>query len=444
MIRAIFLAMLCCFGQIANCQSARAEVKLPAVFGSHMVMQREMKLPIWGTAESGEKITVRWDDQEVGSATADSKGNWRVELEPLKADEGQSHRLTVAGKNSVAIEDVLIGEVWIGSGQSNMARSVGKTDAAEAKFADIRLLQVPAKLDKKPLTDIDAHWQNCTPDTAADFSAVLYHFGQRLHKELKVPIGLVNASRGSTAIQQFMPPPKPGPLYNGAIAPLAPMAIRGVVWYQGEANVSTSGLDYAPQFKTMVEGWRKEWRREIPFYFVQLAPLKNYADGTLPPLWEAQTAGLKLPHTGMAVTTDLAGNMSNIHPQNKKDVGYRLALWALAKDYGVKNLEYSGPLYKSMAIDGNKIRLKFTHAKGLKSRDDKPLAEFQIAGADDKFVAGQATVEGETIFVQSTQIEAPVKVRFAWSNAPSPNLVNAAGLPAAPFHTDDWQGGADE
>ena len=425
--------------------SARAEVKVSSVFGSRMVVQQDLPVPVWGWADPGEKITVRLDDQKPVSAEAEAKGNWRVTLEPLKAD-GKPHTLIVSGKNTITLEDILIGEVWVGSGQSNMAMGLGKAADASANQPEIRLLQVPAAMSKTPNKNIEAEWKVCSAETAAGFSSVLYHFGTRLHGELKVPIGLINASRGSTAIQQFMPPPAAGPLFNGSIAPLIPVGMRGAIWYQGEANAQQKdGLKYADRVKTMLEGWRSLWGREFPFYFVQLAPLANYEAGILPPLWEAQLACLKIPRTGVAIINDLAGNMRNIHPGNKDEVGYRLARWALARDYGRKDVVVSGPLYKSMKVEGKSIRLSFAHtAGGLKSRDGKPLTEFQISGGDGSFVAARARIDGETVVVEAEQVAEPTQVRFAWQNAPNSNLVNAAGLPASAFHTNDWQGGTGE
>ncbi len=215
----------------------------------------------WGWAGAGEKVSVRLDDRAIGTAIADGKGNWRVNFEPLKADGGKPHTLTFTGKNSITLDDLVIGEVWLASGQSNMARSVGKAAAREVEQPAIRLLQVPAVLSKTVAQDVAAQWTTCTPETAADFSAVAYYFGRRLHDELKVPIGLINASRGSTAIEQFLPGATPGQrggvLFNGSIAPLHPIAIRGVIWYQGEANVKMNdGLRYAPKMKSLIEGWR--------------------------------------------------------------------------------------------------------------------------------------------------------------------------------------------
>lgn len=419
------------------------ELKAASVFGSHMVLQQGMPCPVWGWADPGEKISVQFDAQNV-TAQTDNKGDWRVNLEPLNAD-GKPHTLTIKGKTTITFDDVLIGEVWLGSGQSNMAYAVGKGADASTHFPEIRLLQIPQKLEKKPAQTVEATWQVCAPETVGGFSAALFYFGQKIHGEIKVPIGLINSSRGSTAIQQFMPPPKSGPLYNGSIAPLVPFAMRGTLWYQGEANVQQGhGLSYAEMLKTMIEGWRKEWGSEFSFYIVQLAPLKNYKPEALPPVWEAQTAMLKLPKTGMCLTLDLAGSMTAIHPGDKKNVGLRLALWALAKDYGHKDVEFSGPLFKAAKVEGKHIRVSFSHSAGLKARDGKELTEFEIAGADGKYVPAKATLDGEAVLVESADVGTPASVRFAWSDAPSPNLINGAGLPAAAFHSDNWTGGTGE
>ena len=420
---------------------ARAEVRVVDVFGSGMVVQQQVAWPVWGWADAGEEISVRFDEREAKGVAA-GDGAWGVLLPAMPAD-GRAHRLTVSGKNTVVFDDVLIGEVWIGSGQSNMARPIGKSSEASASRPQIRLLHVPPKYEKTPSRELGARWVACSPESAAEFSAVLFHFGVRLHEELHVPVGLIEVSRGSTAIEQFLPPPTAGPLYHGSIAPLVPVAMRGIVWYQGEANVQLrDGFGYGTKQRALIEGWRGAWGREFSFYLVQLAPLKNYQPDLLPPVWEAQAATLKLPRTGMVVTTDLAGNLTNIHPANKKDVGDRLARWALAKDYGRAGLVYSGPLYQGMAVEGGGIRLRFHYAAGgLKSRDGAALSEFQIAGSDGKFVAATATIEGDTVFVRAERVTAPAHVRFGWHNAANPNLVNSAGLPAAPFHTDGWQGG---
>jgi sialate O-acetylesterase len=428
---------------------ARADVRLPSVVGSHMVLQRDKPLPIWGWADPGEKVTV-----EIGahsaSTKADAAGNWKVTLPALKAD-GKAHKLSVVGNNRIELDDVLIGEVWVSSGQSNMewplARSQGPKEAiAAAKHPNVRLFHVPKVRAKAPAKDVKAGWKACAPETAKNFSAVLYYFGLRLHKELGVPVGLINSSWGGSAIEPWTVAGKTsGAMYNGMIAPLQPFAVRGVVWYQGEANVG-NGLKYRDKMEALIKGWRQVWGTDLPFYFVQIAPWDGrYPAGKLPELWEAQAATLKLPNTGMAVTTDLVDNLKDIHPKNKRDVGNRLALWALAKAYGKKGLVYSGPLYKSMTVEGNKVRLRFAHTGGgLKSRDGKALSEFQVAGPDGKFVPAEAAIDGDTVVMQAPGVANPTQVRFGWHNLANPNLMNKEGLPASPFQTHNWQGGTGE
>jgi sialate O-acetylesterase len=429
---------------------ARADVKLPSVIGSHMVLQRGKPLVFWGQADPGEEVTVQFGDKSAQATNrADDKGAWKVTIPPQSAD-GKTHTLSITGKNKIELEDILIGEVWIGSGQSNMEWSLASShDAKEAiPAADqpkIRLFQVPKVQTMKPAGDVKAVWEVCNPKTVARFSGVLYHFGLVLQKELGVPVGLINSSWGGSPIEPWTVTDQgSGGMHNGMIAPLQPFAIRGVIWYQGESNVG-NGPKYRDKMEALITGWRKTWGPEMPFYFVQIAPFKEYGGETLPPLWEAQVASLKIPHTGMAVITDLVPNLGDIHPPNKKDVAKRLALWALAKDYGKKDLVYSGPLYKGMKVDGSKVRLQFAHVGGgLKASDDKPLSEFEIAGEDGKFVPAEAVIDGDAIVVQAKDVAAPTQVRFGWRKIANPNLINKEGLPASPFQTKDWTGGTGE
>jgi len=446
---------------------ARADVKLPKVIGSHMVLQRDRPLPIWGWADPGEEVTVKLDDA-TATAKADEQGNWKVVLPAVKAD-GKAHGMTVSGKNKIELDDILFGDVWIGSGQSNMefhlgGSTGGKEAVAAANHPQVRLLHVEKVQAQQPAKDIvvagggksekgqpapaaetGPAWKLCTTQSVPNFSAVLYYFGQRLHKDIGVPVGLINSSWGGTRIEPWtVAEGKGGGMYNGMIAPVKPFAIRGTIWYQGESNVG-NGLAYAEKMKALIEGWRQVWGYDFPFHFVQIAPFAGYKPGSLPPLWEGQVASLKMPNTGMAVTTDLVENIRDIHPKNKFDVGNRLALWTLAKEYGKKGLVYSGPLYKSMKIEGNKIRLSFAHVGGgLKSRDGKPLSEFEIAGADGKFVAAEATIDGDTVIVKAKEVAAPTQAQFGWRNEANPNLTNKEGLPASPFQTNNWQGGTGE
>ncbi|MEO1996447.1 MAG: sialate O-acetylesterase, partial [Planctomycetaceae bacterium] len=380
-----------------------ADVKLPAVLGSHMVLQRDVPLPVWGTAEAGEEVRVDLDGNRATTKAGDD-GRWKVTLKAMSAD-GKPHRLTVSGNNTVTLEDILIGEVWVGSGQSNMEWQLRNAHNAKqaipaANHPQMRLFHVPKVQSKTPASDVKASWKACTTQNAPSFSAVLYFFGARLHKELKVPIGLVNSSWGGSPIEPWTVTEKgSGGMYNGMIAPLLPLPVRGTIWYQGETNViQKNGLAYRGKMHDLINGWRRVWNNDdLAFYFVQIAPWDNtrYADGELPKLWEAQAATLKLPHTGMAVTTDLVPNLKDIHPRNKIAVGNRLARWALVKDYGRRNLVYSGPLFTKQSVDGSRIRLNFAHAAdGLKSSDGKPLSNFEVAGKDGKFVPAVATVDG--------------------------------------------------
>jgi sialate O-acetylesterase len=435
-------------------EHARADVKLPSVLGSHMVLQRDKPLTIWGTAEAGEEVKVAIGKKSV-STKADDKGNWKVSLPAMKAD-GKAHTVTITGKNKIELKDVLIGEVWVGSGQSNMEWSMTRTQGAKKAIATadhpkIRLFHVPRVEKEAPARDVKAKWEVCSPKTVGRFSGVLYYFGLRLHEELKVPVGLIHSSWGGSAIEPWTIAGKiSGRKYNGMIAPLMPFAVRGVVWYQGETNVfHKNGLKYRDKMEALIKGWRATWGKDMPFYFVQIAPWEGgrggYPAGELPALWEAQVASLKIPHTGMAVTTDLVDNIRDIHPQNKKDVGNRLALWALAKNYGKKDLVYSGPLYKSMKIEDGKVRLTFAHVGGgLKSRDGKALTEFQIAGKDGKFVPAEAVIDGKTVVVSAKAVKEPTQVRFGWRKIANPNLMNKEGLPASPFQTLNWTGGTGE
>jgi sialate O-acetylesterase len=439
----------------SSASPVRADVTLPNVIGSHMVLQRDRPLPIWGWADAGEAVTVRLDEA-VATATADSQGNWTALLPAVKADR-RTHRLSVRGKNEIVFTDILIGDVWLGSGQSNMEMGITRCDTAAAEVAaagcpKIRLLLVPKTRSDKPAKDVRARWVVCSPQTVVaggwgGFSAALYYFGRQLQRELDVPIGLVECAWGGSAIEPWtIAGAKAGPMYNGMIAPVRPLAIRGVVWYQGETNaMQRDGMRYYEKMQALIEGWRRAWGYQFPFYFVELAPYAGYKPGELPALWEAQTASLKIPKTGMAVVTDLVRNVHDIHPSNKIDVGKRLALWALAREYGRRGVVYSGPIYKGMAIEGGAIRIWFAHlGSGLASRDGKSLSDFQIAGADGKFVAARARIDGNAIVVAAAAVRRPTQVQFGWDKRANPNLINREGLPAAPFRTKDWHGGTGE
>ena len=428
-----------------------AAVRLPNVIGDHMVLQRGVRVPIWGWAEPGENVTVVFGGQKKNT-TANEQGRWTVLLDKLPASEKPA-RLTVSGDrpkaNPLVREDVLVGEVWFASGQSNMEMSVAgamnaKTELSEAKHPNIRLLTVPRGSAPTPAADQSASWQPCNPLTTHRFSAVAYFFGRELHRELKVPVGLINASVGGTAIERWTPTLR-GDLYNKMVAPVAPFAVRGVIWYQGETNaIQGDGMKYAAKQKALIADWRKAWGRNFSFYYVQIAPcaFSWYRGDSLQQLWRAQRVCLSIPNTGMVVTTDLVGNaIGNVHPRNKQGVGKRLALWALAKNYGRRGLVHSGPIYSRMAVRDGKAILSFDHVGGgLASRNGRPLTHFIIAGKNRKFVPANVRVgrsEGskvdDVLIVSSPNVPQPVAVRFAWDKTARPNFINKAGLPASPF-----------
>ena len=463
---------------------ANADVTLSPIIGSHMVLQRESACPVWGWAEQGEEVTVEFAGQKQ-VAKPDAAGKWMVKLKPMKAN-AKGETMTIRGKNEIKLEDVVVGEVWLCSGQSNMEWVVAssmnsKEEIANANDSRIRHIKVnnpPAKTPESKL--ISNGWQPASPKTVGGFTAVGYFFGRELAKELDVPIGLLGANWGGTRIEPWTPPvgfkqvpalaniaekldsypetqekpdkadptkkvtevklTSPLALFNGRINPLIPYAIRGALWYQGESNAS-EGMLYLEKMKALIAGWRSVWEMpDMPFYYVQLAPFiyKGANPENLPRIWEAQTAALKIPNTGMAVTTDIS-TVQDIHPKNKQEVGRRLSLWALAKTYGKKGLVYSGPLYKSVKFEGPKAVVSFEHAEGgLKSRNADPLSHFLIASEDKNFVPAKAEIHGTTVVVTADGVTKPVAVRYGWSHDAEPNLANKEGLPASPFRTDDW------
>ncbi len=428
--------------------TALADVQLPTILDSHMVIQRDRPVKIWGTAQAGEQISVTLGN-DTQKATADDSGNWLVELQPQKAD-GQVRTIKVAGNNEIVLRDVLVGEVWIGSGQSNMEwplnQTIGGDEAiAGANQPNIRLYHVPKVHADQPASDIQAQWIPSTSDSVPGFSAVLYHFGRILSDELGVPIGLINSSWGGSPIEPWtIKDGKSGGMYNGMIAPITNLSVQGAIWYQGETNVMQKNeFAYADKMKDLIQGWRSAFDDDnLEFFYVQIAPWSgSYEPGQLPALWEAQVATLELPLTGMAVTTDLVDNIDDIHPRNKRDVASRLSRWALVKTYGHDDLVVSGPLYKGSKKEGNKLRLAFAHAKGLKSRDGKPLTEFQVADDSGNFVEAYAEIVDDTVVVWADSVAQPTQARFGWHKLANPNLVNEAGLPASPFQTKNWRGG---
>lgn len=468
---------------LATAISASADVTLSPIIGSHMVLQRDSACPVWGWADAGEEVTVEFAGQKK-SASPDTAGKWMVKLDAMKAN-ATSQTMTIRGKNTLSLEDVVVGEVWLCGGQSNMEWTVSgaanpKEEIAAGEHPLIRHIKVANPGALKPDEKVQSNgWQNASPQTVGGFTAVGYYFAREVRKSVDVPIGLLNANWGGTRIEPWTPPQgfkavpalkdiadkldqypsksekpdkadptktvvsvnigSPLSLYNGRIAPLVPFALQGALWYQGESN-NGEGMLYLEKMKALIAGWRDVWQMpDMPFYYVQLAPFiyGNANPENLARIWEAQAAALKIPHTGMAVLTDI-GNTKDIHPKNKQEVGRRLALWALAKDYGKAGTVFSGPIFKTAKFDGGKATLSFDHAAGLTGKDGQALTHFVIAGEDKMFVPAKAEISGDTIVVSAEGVAKATAVRFGWSHDAEPNLFNGAGLPASPFRTDDW------
>jgi sialate O-acetylesterase len=457
------------FATLLGSAASFANVTLPAIFGDHMVLQRGMKIPIWGSAEPGETVTVKAAGQSK-SAQADDHGAWRITLEPISAT--QPIELSVAGKNAVVFKDVLVGEVWLCSGQSNMGFALKNASTADAalKAADrptMRLFTVEKVYKDQPQRELGGKWEICSPQTAPDFSAVGYFFGQALQQKLNAPVGLIDASWGGTRAEAWIDrptfdrlnlpyepqwtelwlhpkqhpnssrPPKqrpyeaPAVIYNGMIAPMAGYAMRGVAWYQGETNTAYPAK-YHDVLTALIQNWRRAWNQgDFTFLIVQLP---NFDSGTRdwPTLRASQAqVARQQPNTGLAVTIDI-GETKTIHPTNKQTVGQRLARLAEKLAYG-QDVVDSGPTFKSMRIDGPRAIVSFDHAGGgLKAKGDA-LEGFEIAGADGKFIPAAAKIDGDTVIVSADSIASPVAVRYGWENDPKCTLYNDADLPAAPF-----------
>ena len=450
-----------------SCLLAIADVRLPSIISDHMVLQQNSIVKIWGWSDAGENIrlTTSWDTVTY-TTKASPAARWMMQIKTPAA--GGPYKINITGNNAVVVDDVLVGEVWVCSGQSNMEMSASwglkqfEPDVQAATNKSIRFFHVPRTTSQYPQDNLTAKWVVCNPEDMRRFSLAGYFFGQKLNQELTVPVGLINSSWGGTPAeawtaseaimedsvlkkvamaQKEVPwgPVAPALIYNAMIFPFTNYNIAGTIWYQGEANVNTYS-SYNQLFAAMITSWRKAWGKEFPFYFVQIAPFAGYGKTDLSAfLREQQTKTLSLPHTGMVITSDLVDNINDIHPQMKKEVGLRLANFALAETYGKNIGGYKSPAYKEMKVEKDKIRISFDNVeKGLITRSGAPT-EFYIAGEDRGFVPATAKIEGNTVIVWNKNIKNPVAVRFGFTNAAMPNLFSKEGLPVNLFRTDDWE-----
>jgi sialate O-acetylesterase len=531
--------------------SAFGAAKPMSLFTEGMILQRETAVPVWGSASPGEQVSVEFCGQKK-SASADSNGNWVVKLDPMPASASPATMIVSAGGSSTNISNVLVGDVFLAGGQSNMDYPLSAAhNAAEvlpqATDSQLRFFKVAKKTAAEPQSDVAGQWKESNPTNAKDFSAVAYFFAHEIRKSAGVPIGVISAAWGGTPIQTWMSldsikqapaltnavaawdkalqdyakvkanpklvtdyestlekwkkevypsfseakkaydadkaagkpvgqkpqpswpePDNPDPMgipspskrpstpsvsYNAMISPLSPFAVKGVLWYQGEANAG-KGIEYRDLFPRMIEGWRQKWGVSFPFLFVQLPmngkdPVPVAKDGE-PYLREAQFMTLKEPKTAMAIAIDV-GDPNNVHPSDKLDVGKRLSLLARRDIYGEK-IDASGPLYQGFKVEGDRVRVSFKEtAKGLKpgqapwcAKGVEPLPTdkllgFYIAGADKNWVEADAVIDGNDVIVSSKTVTTPEAVRYGWAHSPRCNLYNSEDLPASPFRTDDWQ-----
>ncbi len=436
-----------------------SNVSLPSVFSDNMVLQRNARVKIWGWAKPGEDVNIKlsWSDEKF-STTADKNAGWEITI--TTPDIRGAQEIRISGYNEITLRNVLLGEVWLVSGQSNMEWSAGAgIDNAEEAIAganqpDIRFFQVAHRTANDPQEDLDGSWVSSTPETMRNFSAVAYFFGKKINTEINVPVGLFNSSWGGTPAEVWMPaaifeeneelekaasllpddqwgPHLPGKIYNAMIAPLIPYKIAGILWYQGESNTANAD-HYKDIFSALIKSWRNKWKEELPFFYAQIAPF-DYGEGySGVKVRDAQREVLELPKTGMVMTSDI-GNIHDIHPQNKLDVGLRFADLALAEVYG-KDVKAHAPLVKHAEINGKEVKVYFDNEEGLKIDKANPDTQFEIAGEDELFYPAEASIKKEVVHLRSAKVKDPVFVRFSWGNMSTSNLFNEAGLPASSFN----------
>ena len=461
MKRKLLLYLLLC-----KAATSFANVRLPAVIADNMVLQQQSSAKLWGWCEPEEKIyiTTSWNNR-LDSAKGTRDGRWVLTVPTPAA--GGPYTINIAAQNKIDLKGVLIGEVWVCSGQSNMEMSEGwglpdvRAELPTCANTNIRFFHIPKTTSVYPQDDCKASWVACDSNELKGFSAVAYFFGKKLQQQLKVPIGLIEAAWGGTAAEVWTPvewingdpvlkdaaallppsdgwPHTPGYCYNAMIAPITPFAIAGVLWYQGESNAGTAST-YTKLLDTMILSWRKAWKEPLPFYYVQIAPFA-YGGKTerADLLREQQAAVMNLEHTGMVVISDVTIDTANIHPKNKHDVGYRLAAWALGDHYQQKDIVYRSPAYRSMDIKGTKITIELSDApNGLLVRG-KGVQQLFVAGDDQIFYPAEGKVDGSRLIVSSKQVQRPVAVRYQFSNTGIGNVFSKEGLPLAPFRTDRW------
>ena len=454
--------LVCLFLSTSSC----SQLRLPAVIASGMVLQQNDSVTLWGWGYSGQQVQVTgsWNNS-TATATIANTAKWQVKLKTPAAGGPYTINIKSDG-DDIVLNDVMIGEVWLCSGQSNMEWSYYngagfiKQELPTCYNKNIRFFDIPRATSDHPQDDIDAKWDICDSNSLKAFSAVGYYFGKKLQQDMNIPIGLINASWGGTPAEVWTPaeavnsnetlkqaaaklkdfpwwPTKTGLTYNGMIAPIVPYTIAGAIWYQGESNTETNS-SYAQLLTDMIDAWRAKWNKELSFYYVQIAPFKygNKDIGAL--LQEQQTKVMSHPKTGMVVITDLVDSVTNIHPSNKREVGYRLANWALAETYHKNIASYKSPQFSKAEAVKDKLEISFLNAPGGLMAKDKIITGFYISGEKEEWLPAEAKIVGDKIIVWNKSLKKPVHVRYGFGNTLIGNIFSKEGLPLCPFRTDNW------
>ncbi len=464
-IKSIGLQLLVVTFCVFNFSAAKANISLPAIFGNHMVLQQNAEVSLWGWGKPLEDVYVSssWNSDTIHTVVTQN-GNWSVKLNTPGA--GGSHKISIQGYNKVEIEDILMGEVWVCSGQSNMEWSashgfIGADEAVkEATNEELRLFHVTWRSSPYPCIDLDGEWVKCTPETMRPFSAIAYFFGKGINEKTGYPVGLISSNWGGTPVESWIPayeitsrkklndaadklphfawaPNDPGYTYNAMIAPMLPLKIKGVIWYQGEANVDNA-YAYNDFLALMVKNWREGFQSDFDFIYAQIAPFMYYQNGDGVKIRDAQRRALSdIPNSAMVVLSDI-GDTTDIHPRKKTEAGQRFANAALNKTYGYTDIPANGPLFKSYSVKENQITVEFDYSDGLYCAADE-LEMFEVCGADLKWYPAKAEIKKGKVVVSSDKVENPVHVRFAWTNAATPQLFNKDNLPTSSFTTLEWR-----
>ena len=461
----VVLSFLC----VALFAGAQPALRLPAIISDHAVLQQNSEVKLWGWAPCTwpVKISCSWNPADTVSVMPEKDCSWTALIKTPKASD-VSHTITfISREQKITVSDILIGEVWLCSGQSNMEYSfswgtIGAgNDVEQSANKAIRFFQISHLYNNYPQTNSDGVWKICTPETVRDMSVVGYYLGKRINEATQFPVGLIASYWGGTCVQAWMPgkvfdkdeelkkaannlspvnwaPVAPSVIYNAMIHPLIPYRIAGTIWYQGEANTEQP-QDYGRLFMTMIKSWREGFQNDFPFYFVQIAPWSGYGGISAAILREQQQSALSLPKTGMIGVGDLVDNIDDIHPKLKPAVGNRLADLVLKEQYGVNNLQPYHPRFSVVSIDKNKAKISVISTGKLTCKD-KEIKNFQIAGDDKVFYPAAAVLEKDgTITLTAKQVKSPAAVRYCFTNDAMPDLFDTNGLPLLPFRTDKWE-----